>query len=127
MASFLRLAFIVQAVPKDYSGGGNKHGAATPVDFWCMVEAAVGTLAICLPPLAPLLRWNALKARTMATSAAALSRKETNFSARPSLSQLEKGATESRTGSLSDATPRRGGRGLREPSESCLTEELMFR
>ena len=55
-ASVVRLGFISKAFTQDYGAAGNHHAAGTPPAVWSTVEAAVGVLAACLPPLGPLIR-----------------------------------------------------------------------
>ena len=55
-ASIVRLGFIAKAFTQDYGASGNTHSKGTPPAVWSTVEAAVGVLAACLPPLGPLIR-----------------------------------------------------------------------
>ena len=54
-ASVVRLVFIGQAF-NAVSTSSATHSTGTPPAVWSMIEAAVGVLAACLPPLGPLLR-----------------------------------------------------------------------
>lgn len=54
--SIVRLGFISVAVQAVVSPAGGKHENGTPPAVWSTVEAAVGVLAACLPPLGPLIR-----------------------------------------------------------------------